>query len=44
MKAKIDNWWGLMSDLIKGTTTMFKFTSEGESSTKTYVFKKEKLN
>ena len=44
MKAKIDNWWGLMQNLISGTRTMFTFNRNGEQSKRTYIFKKEKLN
>lgn len=45
MKVKIDNWWQLMDNLIKGTRTMYTFDNDGgESSTKEYIFNKEKLN
>jgi len=45
MKVKIDNWWELMQNLIKGTRTMYTFDNDGGEQTKrTYIFKKEKLN
>tara|TARA_R110000772_G_scaffold20466_2_gene56703 strand:- start:22810 stop:22953 length:144 start_codon:yes stop_codon:yes gene_type:complete len=44
-KPYIENWWGLMANLISGTKTAFTFdTKMGEHSNECYVYRIEKQN